>query len=360
MVLTIIIAFIALMGLIVLHEFGHFIMAKRFGVLVEEFGVGLPPRVIGKKIGETIYSINLLPFGAFVKLYGEEENIKNPLSFSAKPIWQRAIIVLSGVISFWIISAILLSFIQWSGFPQTISDEAGQNLTNPRVQIITVVKDSPAEKAGLKIGDTIEKLSIDNQQLTVTKVKEVQEFIEQNKGREVVLTIDRGKETFNTSLAPRVSPPEKEGAMGVALARTAIIRYSWYKAPWQGILMTGNLTIIVIQGWWQAISNAVQGQPTGVQIIGPVGIFGLLTDISQLGINYFLNFIAVISIYMALLNILPIPAFDGGKLMFLLIEKIRGKPIPTAIEQRVTAFFFIALIALMIFVTFKDIQRFFF
>jgi len=361
MIIIIIIAFLSLIGLIVLHEFGHFIMAKRFGVKVEEFGVGLPPRIFGKKIGETIYSLNFLPFGAFVKLYGEEETVSDTRSFSSKPAWQRASIVLAGVVSFWIISAILLSVVLWLGHPQAISDEDSQNLINPRVQIIAVTKDSPAEKAGLRPGDAIVQLIADSQQLGINKVIEIQDFTKRHEGKEITLTIERGRQIFNTSLVPRANPPQNEGAMGVGLARTAIVKYSWYQAPWGGLTATFNLTILIIKGWGTAISNLVRGIPLpgGVQIVGPIGIFNLLADMSQLGISYFLNFIAVISIHLALINVLPIPALDGGKFLFLAIEKVRGKPIPQKIEQRVTAVFFMMLIALMVFVTFRDIQRIF-
>ena len=360
MIFTLIIAFISLIGLIILHELGHFILAKKFGVKVEEFGIGLPPRLIGKKIGETIYSLNLLPFGAFVKLYGEEDREKREYwSFTKKPIWQRALIVLGGVVSFWIISAILLSVVMGLGAPTAVSDEENGNLIEPKVQIAQVSANSPAEIAGIKPGDTIRKLSIINYQLTVNKVKEVQEFTNLYKGEEIILTIERGKEIFDVSLIPRVLPPEGEGPMGVALVRTAIKSYPWYQAPIQGVIATGNLTMAVIQGWGQALVNAIKGLPTGVQLMGPVGILGLFAQVGQLGVNYFLQFIAIVSIYIALFNILPIPALDGGKLLFLGIEAVRKRPVSQKIEQSITGIFFALLIALLIWVTIKDIARLF-
>jgi len=359
MVITILITFISLIGLIILHEFGHFIMAKRFGVKVEEFGVGLPPRIFGKKFGETIFSLNLFPFGAFVKLYGEEEAKEDPRSFSAKPIWQRALIVVAGVVSFWIVSVILLSFVFWLGTPQAISDEENQKILNPKVQIVAIAPNSPAESVGLRPGDAILAFEIENKNFPVDKIKGVQEFTEKYKGDEVVLIIERGKETFEVKLIPRVSPPQGEGAMGVALARTSFTRYPWYQAPFQGIVGTFNFTLLVVQGWVQVLLSTVRGVSTGVQLVGPVGIFGLVSQQIQLGINYFLQFIALISIYLALFNILPIPALDGGKLFFLAAEKIRGKAIPQKIEQRITAFFFALLLALIVFITFKDIQKLF-
>ncbi|MCH8741455.1 RIP metalloprotease RseP [Patescibacteria group bacterium] len=359
MFFTIIIAFSSLISLIVLHEFGHFITAKRFGVKVEEFGIFFPPRLFAKKIGETTYSFNLLPFGGFVKIYGEEKDIKDPRSFSSRPIWQRALIVIAGVVVFWIISVILLSFTLWLGTSQAISDEEEGVLIDPKVQIIAVAKDSPAEEAGFRAGDIIGTIKIGNEKFEITKVKELQEFTEQYKGQEVILTIERGKEIFETKLVPRVSPPDGEGAIGIALVRTSAISYPWYFAIWKGIEATFNLTYLTIKGWISILTNLIRGVPIGVSIMGPVGVVGLVAQVSQLGIVYFLQFIAVISINLALLNILPIPGLDGGKLLFLGIEKIRGKPISEKIEQPITIFFFILLIALVIFITLRDVQRLF-
>jgi len=375
MVFTIIIAFISLMGLIILHELGHFLLAKRFGVKIEEFGIGYPPRIYGKKFGETLYSINLLPFGAFVKMPGEIEHSDDPNSFFKKPIWQRSLIVFGGALSFWIVSVILLSIVFSFGTPIAISDEENGNLINPKVQIAAVAPNSPAEKAGIRPGDSITELKIknknlisdknldsrsaQNEKLKIDKVKQVQEFTDVHKGEEIILTVERGKDIFNVSLVPRVSPPAGEGAMGIGLVRTAIKSYTWYLAPWQGIKTTFTLTVEVIKGWDQALGNVITRQPSGVQMMGPVGIFHLFTQASQLGINYFLQFIALISIYIALFNILPIPAADGGKLLFLGIEAIKRRPINQKIEQNVTSVFFLALVALAIWITIKDIIRIF-
>ena len=356
MVLTIVVAFISLMGLIVLHELGHFICAKKFGVEVEEFGVGLPPRLFGKKFGKTIYSLNLLPFGAFVKVKGEEGGIEDYRSFVGKPIWQRVLIVLGGVISFWVIAAILLSIVAgvW-GLPTAVSDEENHNLINPRVQIVGVVSHSPAEEAGLEIGDTMVGFS---------KTKGFQEFIEEHKGEEVTLTVKRGEEVFEKEIIPRVSPPEGEGAIGVVLTRVALKPYTWYRAPLQGVITTGLFTKNIVKGWLVGLKSVtgIEKPPEGMkmEMMGPLGIFDLLREYFALGVNYFLFLVALISVALALANILPIPALDGGKLLFLAIEAVRGKPVNQKIEQNLTSFFFVLLIILMIFVTVKfDIPRIF-
>ena len=349
MILTILIAFISLIGLIILHEFGHFVLAKKFGVKVEEFGIGYPPKIFGKKIGQTIYSLNLLPFGAFVKT---EE-------ISHQPVSKRALISFGGGLSFWIMAAIIFSIVFNLGTRVAIGDEENFNLIEPRVQIATISPGSPAQIAGLEVGDIILELKAQTLKLKTTKVKEVQEFTKAHLGEEITLTIARGKEIFDVKLIPRISPPEGEGPMGVALVRTAIKKYPWYLAPWQGILTTFNLTAAIIQGYFQAIGNVLKGLPSGVQMRGPVGIFHLLNQASKLGLSYFLNFFALISIYLAIFNLLPIPATDGGKLLFLGIEVARRKPISVQIEQKINALFFAMIIAFAIWVTIQDIIRIF-
>lgn len=354
MLITILIVFFSLILLIILHELGHFLVAKKFGVKVEEFGVFLPPRLIGKKIGETIYSINLIPLGAFVRVFGEEgeTGIHDVRSFSSKPIWQRALIVVGGVVSFWLVAAVLLSIVMGLGFPVAVSDEENGDLVNSKVQITAVVPNSPAELAGLRIGDVIKGFD---------KVKDVQDFTEYHKGEEIVLTLERGKEVFETSLTPRVDPPEGQGAVGVGLVRTAQKSYPWPEAPWRGIDATLGITGNIIASLAGLLGNLVLGRglPPGAELMGPVGIGALMTQFAQLGINQYLHFIAVISIYLAIFNILPIPALDGGKLIFLGLEKIKGRPVDPKVEQRVTAFFFSALLLLIILVTIRDITRLF-
>ncbi|MFH1462239.1 MAG: RIP metalloprotease RseP [bacterium] len=362
--MTIIIAILSIVGLLVLHEFGHFIIAKKFGVKVEEFGVGLPPRILGKKFGETLYSLNLVPLGAFVRLYGEENQEKKELwSFVQKPIWQRSLIILGGVVSFWIVAVILLSIVAGTGAAVSISDDKGGVLKNPKVQVLAVAPNSPAEEAGIKPGDTIAslQLKIENEKLKIDKVKEVQDFTDKYKGQELTAFIERGKETFTVSLTPRVSPPEGEGAMGVALARTAVVSYPLWQAPIKGIEATANLTVAIVLGWGKVLASLVQGEgiPKGVQFVGPIGIGSLAAQAAKVGVNYFLQFIALISVYLAIFNILPIPALDGGKLLFLAIEKVKGKPVNQKIEQRLSFAVFVFLIGIMIFVTIKDIIRLF-
>ncbi|MEA3344513.1 MAG: M50 family metallopeptidase, partial [Patescibacteria group bacterium] len=232
---------------------------------------------------------------------------------------------------------------------------------NPRVQIIEVVQGSPAESAGIKIGDSVKSIEFKNESIDITKVKELQEFVETHKGKKITLSIERGKEIFETSLVPRESFPEKQGSMGVSLVRTSMRSYPWYEAPIQGTLETVNLTVGIVKGWGMIITSFVQGNgvPEGVEVKGFVGIFELFAQMGALGTGHFLWFTAFISISLALFNILPIPALDGGWFMFIIIEKIRGKAVAQKIEQGLTVFFFLLLILLMIYITIKDVIHIF-
>lgn len=359
MTISLIIAFLSLIFLLVLHEFSHFITAKKFGIRVDEFGIGYPPRIFGKKFRGTLYSINLLPFGAFIRVPSDQNSDNDPQNFQGKPFWQKAIVISAGVISFWMIAAILLSIEMGIGVPTAIGDEETENLINPKVQVALIMPDSPAQKAELNIGDSIVKLSFSSSQFNVITVKQVQDFINSHKGEEITLTVQRGKETIDISLVPRLSPPAEEGPLGIALVRTAIKKFPWYRSPIEGVKATALLTKDTVLGWGDVIKSLINRQPTGVQLVGPVGVLDLFAKASQLGVNYFLQFIAIISVYMAVFNILPIPVTDGGRLLFLVIGKIRGKPIRQKIEQGIDAVFFFLLIGLMVWVTIKDIIRLF-
>ncbi len=355
MFLTFFIAFASLIALMVIHEFGHFILAKKFGTEVEEFGIGYPPRIFGKKIGDTIYSLNLIPFGAFVRIKGESGGIEDYRSFIGKPMWQRMAIVLGGVVSFWLVSIVLLSIVAgvW-GLPTAVSDEA-EGLVDPKVKIYYIAPESPALQAGIELGDTL---------LGFEKVSQVQNFVKEHSGEQVTLSIQRGGEIIEREVSVRTSYPAEEGALGVGLVRVGLDRSAWYEVPIVGIQATCELTANIVSGWVIGLKSlfGVMELPAGMSmdLMGPVGIFSLLGEYFSMGINYFLYLISLIAVALALANILPIPALDGGKIVFLAIEAVRGKPIDNKIEGKITGIFFALLILLMLFVTIKfDIPRLF-
>jgi regulator of sigma E protease len=362
--MSLFIVLVSFLALVVLHELGHYLFAKKYGVKVEEFGIGLPPRLIGKKFGETIYSINLLPLGAFVRLEGEEHTVPGPRSFSTKPIWQRAVIVAAGIVAFWLVAVVIFAGLgMTTGIPTGIGDEEVEGVVYPKVLVLNVANDSPAQEAGIQLGDNILRMEEKSTQAFIepTKVKEIQEFSNAYGGKEIVIALERGGERKEVILTPRLAPPDKQGAMGVALVRTGFVKYAWWEALWRAVERTAMITYEIVANLAGLLFNLVSGKgvPAGVEVMGPVGIVHLLTNSFSLGFAHFLSFFAVLAVYLAIFNALPIPVVDGGKLLFLGIEAIRKKPISQAWEQRMGTVVFALLITLMIWVTFKDIVRIF-
>lgn len=348
-----IVAFFSLIGLVVLHELGHFLMAKKFGVRVEEFGIGLPPRLIGKRVGETLYSLNLLPLGAFVKLTGEEGGSQDPRSFNQRSLLQRALIVGAGIAAFWVIAfLIFLALALTTGMPSSVSDETDGRIQNPQVRVLGIAPASPAKETGLRVGDRVKGFD---------KISEFQSFIEQNKGKEITLEIVRQKENLAIPIVPRIEPPAGQGPLGIQLVRTGNIQYSWHEAPGAALQKTAGLTFDIAKSLAATLQGLFGGRglPQGVDVVGPIGILDLLRNSFAFGIGHFFSFLAVLSVYLALFNALPIPAVDGGRLFFLGIEAVRQKPMAENIERRINAFFFMLLITFMIWVTIKDITRLF-
>lgn len=354
MILTIIV-FILILGLLIFsHEFGHFISAKKAGMKVEEFGFGFPPRLFGTKKGETLYSINLIPLGGFVKIHGEQRPRKKPLksskrAFYNKPIWQRAIVLVMGVVMNLFLAAILFSIVHGIGIPTIIEDESIQ-AQNIQIQIVGVAQGSPAEEVGLKIGDVVKGFN---------GVEDLQKFVARYAGEKITLIIQRGNEIMEKTLTPRISPPENEGPMGIALAKTGIISYPWYSAIWRGTKTTIKLTVVFIETFYQILKNLVLKGVLIAEIAGPVGIASLTSQMTKLGLVYILQFTAIISINLAIINAIPFPALDGGRLLFLAIEKIKGSPVSAKVENLVNNLGFAFLITLMILVTFRDIAKLF-
>ncbi|RLG09136.1 RIP metalloprotease RseP [Candidatus Pacearchaeota archaeon] len=359
MIFHILIFIIILSLLIFVHEFGHFYAAKKSGIKVEEFGFGFPPRIFGIKRGETIYSLNLFPIGGFVKIYGEEGEGKNDKrSFSSKSVLTRAIVLCAGVIMNVFLAVILLSIGYSIGLPQSIEDNI-ENVKNPEVKIVSVSLNSPAEKAGIIAGDSIIQLRKENEKLDITKVKQVQDFINKYKGKEIIVKIKRENSILEKKLVPRENPPQNQGPIGVGLVRVGEVSYPIHKAILMGIKETVNLIYIIFSVLFKLLINLVtEGKLIG-EIAGPVGIFVITKKAAKLGFIYLVQLTALISINLAIINILPFPALDGGRLLFLIIEKIKGKPVSKKAEKIAHSIGFAILIILMIIVTYRDILRFF-
>lgn len=361
--LTTILLFIFILGLLVfVHEGGHFIAAKRAGAKVEEFGFGFPPRIFGIKKGETIYSLNLIPVGGFVKILGEDGSKRNnPRSFAAKSLGKRTLMLISGILMNFLLAGVLLSVGHALGLP-TIIEGGAENAGNARdlkVQIIGIAPGSPAEKADLRIGDALREVKSEKEKLKIFTVEEVQRFVDENKGKEIVLIAERAKETLEKTVVPRVEPVEGEGALGIVMVKTGIVSFPWYEAIFRGFESAIMLFVAILVGFFRVLKDFISTGSFGGEIAGPVGIAVLAGQAKELGFVYLLQFTAFLSINLAIINGIPFPALDGGRLLFLLLEKIKGRPVSRKSEQLAHTIGFALLIVLMAAITFRDIVRFF-
>lgn len=346
-----------LVFLMILHELGHFVAAKKLGVRVEEFGIGYPPRIVSTQRGETRYSLNLLLFGAFVRLAGEDEENSDSRSYRAQPLWGRAVILSGGVIAFWMIAWIFYSILAGtSGITVAMSDEAATTRGVPRVQVLGVASNSPAERSGLLPGDIILSLG---EKRGVSTVRSVQEEINLFRGKDLTLRVRRGEGERVLTFEPRLVPPPNEGPAGIMLARVQQVTYPWHKAPLEGAKIVGEVTLGVAKGVGAMVRALLVDREAlkGVEVQGPVGITRTLSLSFAQGISPFLSLLSLIAVYLAVFNLLPLPVTDGGKLLLLLIQGVTGKTLPVRVEQKMNAVVFVLLILLMIWVTIQDVMR---
>ncbi len=352
MTLIFVIIFISI--LILVHEWGHFYAARKLGVKVEEFGFGFPPRLFSAVRGGIRYSINLLPFGGFVKIFGEHgEGEGDTTSFVSRPAGQRFVILAAGVGMNFALAWFFFSVAAGIGLPQVAGDEAG---TAP-VSILAVLPDSPADRGGLKIGDQVLEMRSPEVSLRIEKEEDVRRFADAYRGEEVTLVIRRQTEVRELMLTPRANVPEGEGPLGIVLGRLVIERVPWYAAPIAGLQSLVRGTAAIILGFGELIAIVLTEGRTPTAISGPIGILLFAQDSRALGIAYFLQFIGILSVNLAVLNFLPIPALDGGRIFFLLLEKLKGGRISPRVEQAAHLVGFIVLVLLMLMVTYKDIVR---
>ncbi len=353
--------FIAVLGVLVLvHELGHFIMARRAGMKVEEFGFGFPPRMLGFKKGGTIYSINWIPFGGFVKILGEDgDSRENPESFGSKPISKRLGVVVAGVVMNLLFAVFLLILGNFFGLRIGLFDEALVNAArDKKIQIVQVVPQSPAEKAGLKVLDEIVGFRVNGEVVKMTTIEEVQAFTKEHAGETVTMVVRDGT-LFDKQIQTRENPPPGEGSMGIAMALTGVISYPWYESIWRGAYDTYILSANTVMGYGILFKTLFFQGKLIAEVSGPIGIAGITGQAARVGFSYLMQFVAMISINLAILNIAPLPALDGGRAFFLLIEKVKGRPMNKKLETAINSIGFALLITLMVYVTIKDIAKFF-
>lgn len=370
------IIFILILGvLIFVHELGHFLVAIRNGIKADEFGFGFPPRIVGvvkkeksKKYqfvwGEkhiesknTIFSLNWIPLGGFVKIKGEDGGSHDKDSFATKSAWIRTKVLAAGVTMNLILAWFLLSIVFMLGAPEAISDD--DKAKDARVQISQVIDETPAKEMGLAVGDHILKIcASSNDCKAISKIEELKSFIDSNKGKEITLTIKRGEAISELKGVPRTEYPDNQGALGVGLARTAKIDYPWYEAIGKGLMAVFDMVTLIVTTLFSLLVQLFSGSKPAMDIAGPIGIAIMTKQVSALGLVYIFQFTAVLSINLAIINILPFPALDGGRIFFILIEKIKGSPVNQKAEQIANSIGFSLLLLLMVVVTFHDFIQF--
>lgn len=336
MLIGIIFVIIFLSILILVHELGHFLAAKKFGLLVEEFGFGLPPKIWGKKIGETFYSVNALPFGGFVKILGEDDG--NPImerNFASLKIWRRVVIISAGVLFNFLLGWLVISFVFMIGVPQA-------------VVITDIKKNSPAVEIGLKANDKIAGYNTTGEFIR---------YVNENRGKEIDLKIQRNGDSLDLKIIPRVNPPIGEGALGIGLVDAGLPKKPVFESFWEGLKISVEMIKMIFTAIFSLITKAIVGKASLEQIAGPVGIVKLTAQAGTLGIVYLLQLLAMISLNLAVINIFPFPALDGGRLLFLAVEKIKGSPLNQKFEKTANTVGFILLISLMVLITIKDIIK---
>lgn len=360
---------IIILGVVVIvHEFGHYFAAKKFGVRVDEFGFGFPPRA--KKLfkrGETEFTLNWIPFGGFVKLFGENpsDDIKSDVDMSrnlnSKPKWQQAIILFAGVFMNFILAGVLFSIGFMSGMPTSI-DVDNTVAENRRIVVATVQKGSPAEIAGLPSGVTLK--AIDGNAEIVTKIESMQTYVREHVDIPIEVSftsLESGEKIQSLTITPKAGLAGENAGIGVGLDFVGEVKLGFFKAIGQGFKTAVNMVYQIGEFFVKFIGGlfGANSVVSGSDITGPVGIAGLATQAFNTGIVYLLTFIAIISVNLAVLNLIPFPALDGGRLLFLGIEAVTRKKL----NQNVIGWFntigFLLLIVLMIFVTYRDVVKLF-
>jgi regulator of sigma E protease len=374
--MSVVIFIVILLVLVLVHEWGHFYSAKKFGIRVDEFGFGFPPKLFSWKRGETEYSFNLLPIGGFVKIFGEnpdDENTNGPdreRSFVNKAKWKQAIVLFAGVFMNFMLAWFLFSFGLMSGFPTSVNSTIQENeLEDVNLVVTSVAPESPAHLAGLKPGDAIVTVSVlptelgeVTENLIEINPESLKSFVVSHPDKKIEIGYVRGKyddgaDIKFTNVTPVESVVDGKPMIGIAMDEIGIAKLPILKAFWRGLTLTLTVTKETAVGLYTLIAEGIKGQGSLAAVTGPVGMVGIVGDAYDFGFTYLMSFAAIISINLAIINLLPFPALDGGRLFFLLIEKVKGSRMNPKSANMANMIGFAILILLMVLVTYHDITR---
>jgi len=356
--MTALIFLIVLAILIFVHELGHFLAARACGIRVDVFALGFGPRLISWKRKETEYALNAIPFGGYVKIFGEnpdEESLNGPhshRSFVNKPRWQQAIVLVAGVFFNFIFAAILYIIVFSFGVTATTSgfEKYADQFDNPRVMVTYVSPGSPAETAGLKTGDV----------LTMSEsIESIQTTINESKGKPISIAYIRDDITQTSMVTPIIGIVADKYAIGISMDRVGTLQLPIGHAIIEGFVYTWGMMKLTVFGLGDFFENLFKGNADFTAVTGPIGIAKIVGDAAGLGFTYLLMITALISINLGVINLIPFPALDGGRLLFVIIESFIRRRIPVTFANMVNMIGFGLLMLLMIVVTYKDVVKLF-
>ncbi len=372
--------FLAVLAVLVIsHEFGHFIAAKKTGMGVHEFGFGFPPRFLGIQFKKdkklhfrfvlgnrdlnasdeeygTVYSFNWLPLGGFVKIKGENgEEAADQNSFASKKYWQKSLVLCAGVLMNIVLAMVLLTAGYMIGLPQTVDSMTDvSNVADRRIEILQTLPGKPAEAAGIEAGDVILQVG----DLQNPRLKQMQAYVDEHKNETILVRVKRDGEIIEKKIQPVVYSETGKGGLGIAIAEMGTVRYGFFKSIWEGTKATFWYLKEIIVAFYLLLKGLLAGNGAGEAVSGPVGVAVMTGRVARLGWIYLIQFAAMLSLNLAVFNILPIPALDGGRLLFVTINKLRGKDVSQRIEQIFHTVGFALLMLLVIVVTVRDISNF--
>lgn len=383
LILSILLGLVILTIIVVIHELGHALVAKRNGVVVEEFGIGFPPRAWSKKVKHSIlgkdvtYSVNWLPLGGFVKLQGEHDADRKPGDYGAVSFWQKTKILLAGVAMNWLTAVVLLTILALVGIPRVIPDQftvaSDTHLSHQGIMVSSVQDGSPAAQLGLKAGDEV--LAVNGQTYTDTQM--LIEAIAKQQGQMVNIKFQRGSEELSGSTELRSTDESGDrGYLGAGLGQKESLRATW-SAPIVGVGLTVQMTGMTFQGIGDTLvrlgtgiiqkvnpSQASQEQANknlakaGESVAGPVGLLGsILPRLVEAGVAYVVLIAAIISLSLAVINVLPIPALDGGRWFLTAVYRVLRRPLTAHREEVVNGVGFMILMGLFVLITVADVGK---
>ncbi len=365
--MSVILFIVILAVLILFHELGHFLAARSVGARVDEFGIGFPPRAwaFRPKGSETEYSINWIPFGGFVRILGENgldemDEADKPRSLTSKNRLAQAWVLCAGVLFNVLIGWIFLSIAFMSGVPTSVAPDTHGLVGAPEVTILQALEKTPASEAGFESGDIVRAMSRagDVTETIPQSVADVQDFIASSAGIPLTFTVERGDIVKSLTVTPEINDQHK-GIIGVSLDLIGTIKLSPFEAGVEGARMTGRFLVSIAQGLGGFVRDAFSGTADYSQVSGPVGIVGMVGSVSSQGFIALLSFAAIISLNLAIINLVPFPALDGGRILFIIIEAITRKPLPVRVTQWANIIGFGILILLMILITVNDVINLF-